>query len=428
MKQLFKDRNFMTFWFGEFISVVGDHISVLAFPMLVLAMTDSPALVGAVLAVQGLPRAILLLFGGAVVDRYSPRAVMLVTNVLRFIFIMFLSWLIYADLASIELVFAVALAFGIADAFFYPATTSILPSLVKPDELQGGNALVQMGMYLAVVFGPVIGGIIIAGEINTMSHSGDGFVAGYDDSRIGFARAFFIDGLTFAVSFCTLLFVKTRKKDEGDGEEKTSMLQEVKEALLWVWNQPAVRLGFIGIAVLQFFFQAPIFVGLPALAKERFVEWSYVYGLQIAAYGGGAFIGSMIGGMMRGPKPENLLRAMFLIFIMSGSTLALVVLYEPYQWAMFVFFLAGAGDSWVWVHFTTWLQKRTPEKLLGRVMSIFMFMAVGLLPIANMVMGLAFEWNLEASLIIASAIIVLTCLVAALHPDARKGALTGKEA
>ena len=290
MKQLFKDRNFMTFWFGEFISVVGDHISVLAFPMLVLAMTDSPALVGAVLAVQGLPRAILLLFGGAVVDRYSPRAVMLVTNVLRFIFIMFLAWLIYENLASIELVFAVALAFGIADAFFYPATTSILPSLVKPDELQGGNALVQMGMYLAVVFGPVIGG------------------------------------------------------------------------------------------------------------------------------------------MMRGPKPENLLRAMFLIFIMSGSTLALVVLYEPYQWAMFVFFLAGAGDSWVWVHFTTWLQKRTPEKLLGRVMSIFMFMAVGLLPIANMVMGLAFEWNLEASLIIASAIIVLTCLVAALHPDARKGALTGKEA
>ncbi len=118
MKQLFKDRNFLTYWFGEFISVVGDHISVLAFPMLVLAMTDSPALVGAVLAVQGRPRAILLLAGGAIVDRYSPRMVMLLTNVLRFMFIMLLAWLIYKDLATIELVFAIALAFGVADAFF----------------------------------------------------------------------------------------------------------------------------------------------------------------------------------------------------------------------------------------------------------------------------------------------------------------------
>ncbi len=428
MKQLFKDRNFLTYWFGEFISVVGDHISVLAFPMLVLAMTDSPALVGAVLAVQGLPRAILLLAGGAIVDRYSPRMVMLLTNVLRFMFIMLLAWLIYKDLATIELVFAIALAFGVADAFFYPATISILPSLVKPDQLQGGNALVQMGTYLAVVFGPVIGGLVIAGEMNTTGHSGEGLVAGYLDNREGFARAFFIDGLTFAVSFLTLLFVKTRKLDADDeAEEKQSIWQEVKGALVWVWNQPAVRLGFVGIAVLQFFFQAPIFVGLPALAKERYIEWSYVYGLEIAAYGGGAFIGSMLGGMLKGPKPENLLRVMFFIFMFSGSSLAMIVLYEPYQWAMFVFFLSGAGDSYVWVHFTTWLQKLTPEKLLGRVMSIFMFMAVGLLPVANIVMGLAFEWNLELSLIIASAIIVITCFVAALHPDARSKAVFKEE-
>ncbi len=421
MKQLFNDRNFMVYWFGEFISVVGDHISMLAFPMLVLAMTDSPALVGAVLAVQGLPRAILMLAGGAVVDRYNPRIVMLVTNVLRFFFIMLLAWFISQDVATIEIVFAVALAFGVADAFFYPATTSIIPSLVEKDKLQGGNALVQMGMYLAVVLGPVIGGLIIAGEVNTLSHDGDGLVAGYVDSREGFARAFFIDGLTFAVSFVSLLFVKTRKSGDEDSEEtSTSMWQEVKEAALWVWKQPTIRLGFIGIAVLEFFFQAPIFVGLPALAKERYIEWSYIYGLEVSAYGIGAFIGSMVGGLVKGPSAEKLIPTMFMIFAFSGATLGLIVLYEPYWWAMLVFFLSGCGDSFIWVHFTTWLQKQTPEKLLGRVMSIFMFMAVGLLPIANMVMGVAFEWNLEASLLIASGVLVISCLVASRHPDARK--------
>jgi len=73
MIKLFKDRNFSIFWFGEMISVVGDHISLLAFPWLILQMTGSALMTGLVFAVQGIPRAVLMLAGGAVVDRTSPR-------------------------------------------------------------------------------------------------------------------------------------------------------------------------------------------------------------------------------------------------------------------------------------------------------------------------------------------------------------------
>jgi len=420
MLQLFKDRNFLTFWVGEFISVIGDHISIVAFPLLVLQMTENVALTGFVFAAQGLPRAILMLMGGAMVDRSSPRLVMLLSNLARFLLVMAIAWLIHLDTVTIEVIFAAALAFGIVDAFFYPASTAIVPSLVGKDMLQKANALVQGSVFVGVILGPALAGLIIAGEATTMGHD-MGEVASYASNREGFARAFFLDGLTFAASFITLIFVRSRSLraiDESEGDAKRSMLGEIGEALRWVWTQPTVRLGFIGIAILEFFYQASIFVGLPALAKARFLEPAYIFGLMVTSYGGGALIGSIAGGGMK-PIPERyLVRIMFLVFMASGASLGLIVLYEPYWWAMLVFFVVGASDSYVMVNFTTWVQKKAPDALLGRVMSIFMFLAVGLIPVAAILQGLAFEWNLELSMLIISGIIVLSCLVAALHPDA----------
>lgn len=422
MLKLFKDRNFTIYWIGEFVSVIGDHISMIAFPFLVLQLTGSPALTAFVFAAQGLPRAVMMLVGGAVVDRTSPKLVMILSNLVRCVLVMLLAFLLYIDQISVPLIFVVALLFGLADAFFYPANTAMVPSVVAKDDLKEGNALVQGSVWVGVIIGPALAGLLIAGQVTTVGHDVGLEAASYETNRPGFARAFFIDGLTFALSFISLLFVRARSlaSEEDAGNKPKSMLGEVKEAIKWVWSVPAVRLGFIGIAILEFFFQTPIFVGLPALAKLRFVEPAFVYGLMIAAYGSGALIGAATGGMTKGPRDENLIRTMFFIFTGSGAAIGLIVLYEPYWWAMLLFFCSGAADSFIWVHFTTWIQKLTPEKLLGRVMSIMMFMSVGLIPIASVIMGIAFEWNLQASLAAASIIIVVSCIVAALHPDSRR--------
>lgn len=424
MLKLFKDRNFAIYWVGEFVSVIGDHISMIAFPFLVLQLTGSPALTAFVFAAQGLPRAVMMLVGGAVVDRTSPKFVMIASNLVRCVLIMLLAYLLYIDQINLPIIFTVALLFGLADAFFYPANTAMVPSVVAKEDLKEGNALVQGSVWVGVIIGPALAGLLIAGQVTTVGHDVGLEAASYETNRPGFARAFFIDGLTFAFSFVSLLFVRARSLDgeedeDGDAKPK-SMLGEVAQAIKWVWSVPAVRLGFIGIAILEFFFQTPIFVGLPALAKLRFVEPAYVYGLIIAAYGSGALVGAVTGGMSKGPRDENLIRTMFFIFTGSGAAIGLIVLYEPYWWAMVLFFFSGAADSFIWVHFTTWLQKLTPEKLLGRVMSIMMFMSAGLIPIASIIMGIAFEWNLEASLTAASIIIVVSCIVAALHPDSRR--------
>lgn len=424
MLKLFKDRNFFTLWLGEFISVIGDHISIIAFPFLVLQLTGSPAQAGFVLAAQGLPRAVLMLVGGAIVDRSSPRLVMMVSNILRFGLMLLLGFLIYYDQVSIPVIFVVALLFGLADAFFYPAATSVVPSVVAKEDLQQGNAIMQGSIWVGVILGPAIAAFVIAGEVTTLGHESGLEAATYESNRLGYARAFFLDALTFGFSFLTLMFVRARslRGDEEKDEEgaSPSMLSEVSEAIKWVWGVPAIRLGFVGIAVLEFFFQTSIFVGLPALSDVRYIEPEFVYGLIIAAYGCGALVGAVTGGLLTWPRREHLVRTMFLIFMGSGASIGLIVIYEPYWFAMLLFLIFGCMDSYIWVHFTTFVQKATPEAQLGRVMSIFMFMSVGLIPVASIVLGLAFEWNLELSLMVASAIIVVSCIVMALHPDSKR--------
>jgi MFS family permease len=422
MFKLFKDRNFVIFWFGEMVSVIGDHISLIAFPWLVLQMTGSATLTGLVFAVQGIPRALLMLAGGAVVDRTSPRLVMLVTNALRFFLVMFVAYMISQDTVDVVSVFLMAFAFGVADAFFYPASTSIIPSLVSRDQLQAGNAVVQTTIHLGMTLGPVIAGLIIAGEIDSINHQADAVQAinSYEQDREGLARAFFVDGLTFALSFITLLFLQVRELEaEDSSHDGTSLITEIREAAVWVWSIPAVRLGFVGMAVIHFFFMPMVFVGLPVWAKARFFEGAYVYGLVTAAFGLGAFIGAIGSGFLAGPKDENLVPTMFKIYVFTGSTLALIIFYDPYWWAMLLFFVSGVFEAFLYVHFATWLQRITPEALLGRVMSILMLMSMGLLPIADAIMGFAIDWSLEATMIGSSVFLMLFCGLISLHPLAR---------
>ncbi len=422
MFSLFKNRNFSLFWFGEMASVIGDHISLIAFPWLVLQMTDSAAMTGLVFAVQGIPRALLMLAGGAVVDRTSPRLVILVTNGLRMLLVMSLAYMISQDNVEVSTVFIMAFAFGIADAFFYPASTSIIPSLVSRDDLQAGNAILQTTLHLGMTIGPVVAAFLIAGEISSMSQNSGGDLSGlssYEKDREGLARAFFVDGLTFAVSFLSLLFVKVRKLDEQSSETKSSLYSEVREAINWVQSIPAVRLGFIGMAFIHFFFMPMVFVGIPVWAKQRFIEGAYVYGLVTAAFGIGALLGAVATAYVKKPSDKNLVPLMFWSYVFSGSTLALIIFYDAYWWAMLLFFVSGIFEAFFYVHFTTWLQKITPEYLLGRVMSVLMLMSLGLVPIADAIMGFAIEFSLDITMIASAVFLMVSCTLIALNPQSR---------
>lgn len=127
-------RNFRFLWLGEGISVLGDHFYLIAPPWLVLQLSNNPLALGSIMA---LPRAIFILVGGAVVDRFSPRTVMFLSNFVRML-VALMTILVFTDSIELWMLYGQALIFGVADGFFYSANSAILPQILKPQQLQMG--------------------------------------------------------------------------------------------------------------------------------------------------------------------------------------------------------------------------------------------------------------------------------------------------
>src|SRR5690349_9752520 len=132
-------RNFRLLWIGESISLLGDQFYMIALPWLVLQITGSALALGGVLALAAIPRALFMLIGGALVDRFSPRSVMFASNFLRLVLVAVLSALVLTNNIRVEMLYVFALAFGLADAFYFPAQTAIVPQLIPEEQLQAGN-------------------------------------------------------------------------------------------------------------------------------------------------------------------------------------------------------------------------------------------------------------------------------------------------
>jgi hypothetical protein len=308
----------------------------------------------------------------------------------------------------------------LVEAFFFPASSSIVPSIVERRFLKEANAAVQVLGQMAIFIGPALAGFVIAGGAMSLGSAEAEALAAADGfgDREGLARAFWFDATTFAVAFGVLLAVRPRRLADEDADE--SMLTAVKKALRYVWRHPAMRLFFLGIAALEIFFNAPFLVGMPVLIKQHWGEGAFEYGLIMSSYGGGALIGGVIAGLLPTPPDRILGRLMFVLVGYSGLTLGLIAMVSDVWIGCAIFSSSGIGDGFVFVHFAAWLQKVTPDRLLGRVMAIFMFMAWGLLPLANALMGVLIEWNLHAVLIGSAITIVVISAAVACHPDAVK--------
>jgi MFS family permease len=145
---------------GEVISVLGDYAYQVAFAWLVLSVTGSAVTLAAVVICNVVPNGLLILAGGAVTDRWSPRRVMFCSHMARGLLVSGLCVLTVTGAVRIWQFYAVAAAFGLAAAFFWPASGSIVPLLVAAGDLPAANAVVAAGEQAAMFAGPLLGGAV----------------------------------------------------------------------------------------------------------------------------------------------------------------------------------------------------------------------------------------------------------------------------
>jgi len=381
LRHLFANRDFRLLWLGEAISLLGDQFHMIALPWLVLQITGDAFIMGTVLALAAVPRAIFMLVGGAITDRYSSRNVMLLSNIARMLLVLILSVTILTGTINMGLIYIISLLFGLADAFYFPASQSIIPSLVSKTLLQSANAIVQGTVQISVFLGPVIAGILIS-LLSTPAVDGV-----LDMSGIGIAFGF--DALTFVVSALTLwMMSNTYVTDKSDAEgDEQSILASIRDGFRYIRHDSLLSKVFFTSVGINFLVNGPLTVGIPVLADTQYPEGAAAFGIIISGFGGGALLGIIMAGAL--PRPKSAYMGTLIMFAVSLLGLAEVVLVATHSTALatLAVAVAGAGNGYINVMIFTWIQSVTPSNMLGRMMSVFMFAGAGTAPLGHAMTG-----------------------------------------
>ena len=402
-------RNFRMLWIGEGISLLGDQFYMIALPWLVLLLTGNALAVGTVFAMAGVPRALFMLVGGALTDHFTPRKLMIGSNLARMILTGLLSGLVLTNLIQLWMLYVSALLFGLADAFFFPAQSSIVPQLVEKDQLQMGNAIIQGTATLSLFLGPLLAGVMISW-----------LDAGTTHSTLGIAFAFGLDSFSFLASITMLSLMRIQNTNAYIEKTESGVLASIREGLLYVWNDATLKIVFPIVMGLNLLINGPFAVGIPVLARTRFPEGAAAFGLIMSVFGGGALLGTVLAGVL--PKPSKLLGTISLSIIsLMGIGLAVVGFAPTAYIAATAALGMGIANGYANVMLITWLQQKIAPEMTGRIMSLVMFAAIGLNPVSTALAGALIGLNATVLLVCAGISMTLFTLLAAFSPTVRAG-------
>jgi MFS family permease len=148
---------------GYGASLIGSMFYFIALTWLALKVTGSGLILGSVLATAAVPRALFMIFGGAVADRFSPKAVLIFSSTGDALITSVLAALVFTGGVHVWHLYAVAMLLGIVDPVAYPAANVLIPRTVDPEQLNSANSVFSLMTYVTTVIGPGISGLAVGG-------------------------------------------------------------------------------------------------------------------------------------------------------------------------------------------------------------------------------------------------------------------------
>lgn len=389
----FGNRDFRLYWIGQSISILGDQFHNIAAVWLVLLLTADPLALGAVLALSGIAQAICSLLGGAVIDRFSPRRVMLFADLGRLLFTAYLAAKIFNGTLELWMIFVYAFVMGAILGIFGPASNSILPRMLPEKDLQNGNLVMQGSARLIGILGPILAA---------------GLIAAVPDEYLGIAILIAVDSITFLASIITLWLLHTRgEMAVPEGQINfAAVMSSTREGISYVVNTPSLYFMFLMVAVAGFAFTGPLMVGIPYLAETRFPEGVTAYGIILSGFAAGNLLGILLSARLPAPGKKSMHTLLAAIFIAFGIGLAALAWVSTAWLAAFDLFIMGLLNGYIVILVLTGLQRNTPQDLLGRVMSTAIFANMALIPFSQAISGAVLRWNVEILFLGASILMI----------------------
>jgi predicted MFS family arabinose efflux permease len=355
-------RDFRLLWIGAFTSTTGTWMQTVAQSWVVYNMTKSAFLLGVDGFLATGPMLIFSLFGGVVADRVERRKIMLASQYLQMTFAFILGGLIFFHKAKVWHIFVLSFLTGSAQSFSGPAYISLLPLLVKREDVPNAIAMNSMQFNLARVIGPILAGLAL--------------------TAFGPAVCFGLNGLSFVAVIVALLVMKMPPLIPQ--ERKSGILDDMRQGFKFVFTRKALLL-LTFLAFAGTFLGMPIITFLPVVATTIFSLGAKGYSYLLTAYGLGSVAGALLvaasGHIPRKGRLALILQVTFAV------TLVAFAFSRHFPVSLVIAFLAGLCIVGVVSMYSSLVQLTTTDAMRGRVMSIFMLAFRGGMPLGNLLAG-----------------------------------------
>jgi predicted MFS family arabinose efflux permease len=357
-----RNRDFILLWSGQVVSTLGSEVSGLAFPLLVLSLTGSPAEAGIVGFARGLPYLLAYLPAGALVDRWNRKHVMLAADAGRAIAIGSVAVWLAVGRPPIAWLAIVSFVEGALFVFFQLAESAALPHIVPKEQLPLAIAQNQARVQGAQLVGGPLGGVLF-----------------------GAARVlpFVADAASYAVSFVSLLFVRPAFQESRE-RPPTRLRTEVAEGMRWLWNQPFLRTTTLLVAGTNFVHQGLFGIVLIVRARELGASPALI-GTLFAFGGAAAILGALVAPwVQRHVPPAAVVRGTLWFWV--PATAALALLHDPIGLGLVLAVSNLVGPVFN-VVVGAYSYALVPDRLLGRVRSASLVIAWGAIPLGSLFAG-----------------------------------------
>ena len=373
---ILKQKKIRYLFGSNIINRFGDAIDTLAFSWLVYAFTEESMWAAIVFAVNKIPSVFLLPFSGAIEEKYNKKKVIVICDIFRLVFVVFLFYIILAKQASLPILFLFTLLISIAEAFRMPASNSFITQIIEKDSIERVIVLNTVASTIVEIIGTAVGGFII--------------------SKIGISTAFLIDAFSFVVSIALILVIHHDEVIRADIIQ-SSTTQVFKEGLLYIKGKRII-VNAISLAIMANVAMSP----LDSLQTATIVEIFHCNASFLSLLNIALSIGMFTGGIIY-PSLRTYIKDKFLYlvsFLYIGILYLLISIFAHIQnefvsfqyLFVFAYFLYGLAAGFIATGLGISLLENTEQAYMARVTTIYSSIPAAATPVSSSAAGLLTKW------------------------------------
>ena len=355
---LFRNRNFGLLWLASIIGNFALAIAMMAETWYVVKTLGAKEQLGWVMIAGSVPRIALMAVGGVLADRMSRSRIILVSLALRVVLLFSLVGLLHINRLDIWALTVFAFLYGSLDAFFWPARDTLTPAIVADSDLTRANSIMLTTNQVGMVFGPVMGGAMLA--------------------LMGYEAIFSLTGGMLLIATICIAFI--HEPVVKVVREVPSMINELKEGVIYALQTPILRALMLIYITANLLFMGPLALGIPIIVADYLKGEASTLSYLQSAFAAGMVLGGIL--LTIYPPSKKRLLMITVIIALEGVLLSLLPL-TPWIWAAVALqFFIGMGVAGNNVPMMSLIQQSADRDKLGRVMSLNNMVSMGLSPVS----------------------------------------------